>query len=213
MCKGYLEHNALPGNIDDWIASTDKPDFGYSGLRDIGDLEMYGRILSFGQPGLTTRYLQKGAMMNTLANNLFAIMLIYARLHRSDIEFHYQNPQAVEDVSRFLEQTCEQLLTGLFTKNKSLKNYFDNESEYKEWRRITARELMYWSRDRDDFSACGDLKRVRALSPELYDISSEIDEKLCLNSLGMLGLSYREPQVHLIEGLTLLCEKVALELY
>ncbi|MFK0573393.1 DUF4116 domain-containing protein [Endozoicomonas sp.] len=153
----HIDNDRLlfPGDFEDWQgAATERPDFGYDGLRDIGDYEIFGDVYHlFEIDDLYARahpseVMQRIAMANTLCESIIAVCLLYGRLHQDSSDYHYLNLTAITAAKAFIEKVANELLAGLLpAKQKSnLQTMLKIDSEvYDQWLTRTAKELLYWT--------------------------------------------------------------------
>ena len=148
----------LPGTFENWINAIDRPDFGWDGLRDWGDVEFYGSMSSglsardAKTSGYTPEVLQRLSFANAICENLLAAVLSRSRLHRGSPDYHYQNQQAVEATENFIEQLLNEYLSGLIAKEKEwpprprLQEFMGlDQQTYHSWLKRTALEILYWT--------------------------------------------------------------------
>ena len=140
----------FPGCLSFWKSkATDESDWGWSGLRDIGDMEFYPHIdaytsaseAAFKVPG----YAQRCSFLEGFVSNMVAAVFHYARLHCEDNDYHYKKDKAVDDVAGFIESAMNNYLSGLFGNSVEASVFFENNQVYKEWLSKTAREIIYWT--------------------------------------------------------------------
>ncbi|MCY4472261.1 MAG: hypothetical protein OXC07_05490 [Kistimonas sp.] len=156
LLLGLFHSNACyPGALRFWSTkATEASDWGWSGLRDLGDLELYPFITSYVEsadvqwtlPG----YGQRASFVNALAQNIMAGVLHYARLHRAQASYHYSNTTQVAKLACFLEKGCDALLAGLLGTGSRLQQLFEESCKgageiYPQWLRRTAEEIIYWT--------------------------------------------------------------------
>ncbi|WOG26495.1 hypothetical protein [Endozoicomonas sp. 8E] len=193
----------LPGTFGGWIKAIERPDFGWDGLRDWGDVEFYGAMKS----GLSARdsktsghspeVMQRLSFVNALCENLLAAVLLRARLRRDSPDYHYQNQQAVEETENFIEQLLNEYLSGLLAKEKEspprprLQELMGlDDDTYRAWLKRIAREILYWTarQPREATDAC-------AFDPSVECFSKHIKETGNLDStLYPKGLSIFDRQ-------------------
>ncbi|WP_252176711.1 hypothetical protein [Endozoicomonas sp. 4G] len=148
----------LPGNFANWIEAIERPDFGWSGLRDWGDVEFYGSMKSgLGSTdsktwGHTSEVLQRLSFANALGENLVAAVLLRSRLRRDSPDYYYQNPQALKETETFIEQLLNEYLSGLFAAEKErqptsrLQSFMKfDDTQYRAWLTRSAQEILYWT--------------------------------------------------------------------
>ncbi len=148
----------LPGTFGGWVKAIERPDFGWDGLRDWGDVEFYGSMKS----GLTARdskvsgyspeVLQRLSFANALCENLLAAVMLRSRLRRNSPDYHYQNQQTVKETENFIEQLLNEYLSGLLAKEKEwlpksrLPEFMGvHPTTYRSWLTRTAEEILYWT--------------------------------------------------------------------
>ncbi|WP_448216233.1 hypothetical protein [Endozoicomonas sp. 2B-B] len=153
----------LPGTFGGWIKAIERPDFGWDGLRDWGDVEFYGSMKSgltardSKTSGYTPEVMQRLSFANALCENLLAAVLLRSRLRRDSPDYHYQNQRAVEETENFIEQLLNEYLSGLLAKEKEspsksrLQELMGlDEDTYRSWLNRTAREIIYWTARQPD---------------------------------------------------------------
>ena len=160
----------IPGCFGAWnTTATDKPDFGVTGLRDIGDTECYGSIHSyFVHPDVNKQLSpnavnQRMAVCNAVMENLLAMVLIRARLRQHCKGYHYRNPDAMKDTMGFIQNTTEELLKGLFDKKSdstlNLQAVLGTpDDHYQKWLERSAQEILYWTALQPDEEGFAELK-------------------------------------------------------
>ncbi|WP_422132883.1 hypothetical protein [Endozoicomonas sp. ALD040] len=174
----------LPGTFGGWVKAIERPDFGWDGLRDWGDVEFYGSMKSgltardSKTSGYTPELLQRLSFVNSLCENLLAAVLLRARLRRDSSDYHYQNQQAVEETENFIEQLLDEYLSGLLAKEKEspprprLQELMGlDDTTYRSWLKRTAEEILYWTA-KQPYEAKGD----SALDPSIECFSKHIKE-------------------------------------
>jgi len=160
--RAYGAHAGYPGTLHLWNSiATDQSDWGLSGLRDIGDLELYPFIETYitsPDAKLTAPdYGQRASFVNAIAQNILGGLLHYMRLHRDqDPTWHYKDADSVTDLAEFIEEGCSTLLNGLLDDGTQLKELFAetckglDEKACSEWLHLTAREIIYWSAKQEE---------------------------------------------------------------
>ena len=143
-CNGY------PGSLSCWdTIATDQSDWGITGLRDIGDVELYGLMEDFLSWSDTDwqlpSFAERGAFMNTLCSNLLAGLLHYMRLHRDAPDWHYQNKEGCLRLQRWIDERFTSFIQGLLGDDTRLEQLFPSPACYAQWLDNTAREILYWS--------------------------------------------------------------------
>ena len=157
MENNFIEFNS-PGTFVAWNTdATDKPDFGYTGVRDRGDCEFCGEIKSFLQiidvkkKLHTESVVQRIAMANAICENLLAAVLIRSRLNQSSVYYHYQNPEAIKATKKFISDCFYEFIQGY--NNESLKPHNVmgiGEEDYEKWLTRAAEETVYWTAAQPD---------------------------------------------------------------
>ncbi len=148
----------LPGKFESWIKAIERPDFGWDGLRDWGDVEFYGSMKSgLGTKdsktwGYSPEVMQRLSFANALCENMLAAVLLRSRLRRDSQDYYYQNQLAVKETENFIEQLLNEYLSGLFAKEKELqpKSRLQSfmgldDNKYHSWLTRTAQEILYWT--------------------------------------------------------------------
>ncbi|WP_422137413.1 hypothetical protein [Endozoicomonas sp. ALC020] len=148
----------LPGKFESWIEAIERPDFGWAGLRDWGDVEFYGSMKSglaaadSKSAGYTPEVMQRLSFANALCENLLAAVLLRSRLRRNSPDYHYQKQSALKETENFIEQLLNEYLSGLFAKEKELQpkarlqEFMQlNDTKYRSWLTRTAQEILYWT--------------------------------------------------------------------
>ena len=152
----FNPETGYPGRLHLWNSlATEASDWGWSGLRDLGDLEFYPFIASYIEsrdacPTLPD-YGRRASFVNAIAQNILASLLHYMRLERAaDPDYHYRNEPAVARLAQFLEDGCDTLLEGLLGDGTRLRDFFGQQmlggvDVYSQWRQRTAEEMIYWT--------------------------------------------------------------------
>ncbi|MCY4472003.1 MAG: hypothetical protein OXC07_04180, partial [Kistimonas sp.] len=170
-----------PGTLHLWnTKATQQSDWGESGLRDLGDIELYPLIhtyvKSLNAKSMVPDYGQRASFVNAIAQNILGGLLHYMRLHRAcDPDYHYKNATSVKNLAHFIEQSCNTFLEGLLGEKVPLEQLFEETQQglaevYPEWLRRTAEEIIYWSARQDNNSDCfaEHLNKEGRPSPQLY---------------------------------------------
>lgn len=173
--------DGYPGKLHHWnTRATQHSDWGLSGLRDLGDLELYPFITTYLESGeaevTLPDYGQKASFVNAIAQNILASLLHYMRQHRAtDPDYHYQEPEAVTALAQFIEQGCDAFVYGLLGKGTRLMDLFTAAGAglaeaYPAWLQLTAREIIYWSALQQEEGECFSqhLNQTGRPSTELY---------------------------------------------
>ena len=172
-------NRSFPGALRSWEKATSESDWGYTGLRDIGDLEFYPSIQSYfsyedNRINLPPSYDQRCAFMNAFCENMLAAVLHYVRLHRSEPDYNYRDEAGLTKLRRFLEQAVNSYLGGLLGSGLSgqgttMADFFDSPETYQQWLSITAKEITLWTAPQEtpDCVACC-LEQTGHLPGEVY---------------------------------------------
>ena len=161
----------FPGAIDAWERATNESDWGYTGLRDIGDLEFYPSIQSYfscNNISLPPGYDQRCAFINAFCENMLAAVLHYARLHKSESDYHYRNEAGLTKLRCFLEQAVNSYLSGLFGQQTTMADFFDSTETYQKWLSITAKEIALWTAPQDTSDCFARSLEQGTLPQEVY---------------------------------------------
>lgn len=149
FCKNL---ECFPGAICDWVEDVERSDLSWSGLRDLGDNQIFeDTSKKLGPDNVLNKQLfpKVGnllAYFNTIMDNFVAIVTVYSRCKRSSSEFHYQNPAAVDNVKKFLSSILRCFLQGYYSREIVLHDMFAlNGREFDKWLNRAALEILYWS--------------------------------------------------------------------
>ena len=139
-----------PGRLARWRNSaTDQSDWGFSGLRDLGDIELYGTIASFRSWADTCwkypAYSQRAAYVNIVCSNLLVGLLHYMRQNRDSPDWHYLDEHGCQRLAGWLDTQFSTFLQGLLGEATRLEHLFPDPACYRDWLTHTAREILYWS--------------------------------------------------------------------
>ena len=147
--------DSYPGTFGAWNSdATAYPDFGYGGLRDIGDYEVFGELASFFKARDSRKrhpeaVIQRLAMVEAIGENMIAALLLRSRLRQQWPSYHYRNRQAVEQTGQFVEQALNHFLAGFYqtpVRQWQLRELMAiNPEEYRNWRQRCAQEICYWT--------------------------------------------------------------------
>ncbi|MBE8215906.1 MAG: hypothetical protein HAW62_06250 [Endozoicomonadaceae bacterium] len=109
--------NALPGTFGAWNTdATERPDYGFTGLRDWGDIAFYSEIQNYFKIESDTQYLypepvmQRFSFMNAICKNILSGVLLRSRLRQVSSEYHYTKPACQQETSRFIHQLLTQFI-------------------------------------------------------------------------------------------------------
>ncbi|USE38438.1 DUF4116 domain-containing protein [Endozoicomonas sp. SCSIO W0465] len=144
------------GTLGAWnTLATDKIDFGYCGMRDLGDYETFGDIQSCLRQKDTSDHCyppkvsQRIALANSICEIILSAVLVRSRLRQGESGYHYKNPQALKETASFVESACNQFLSGLMpmpdTRNQLQSLLGREEHEYQAWLNRVAQEVLYWT--------------------------------------------------------------------
>jgi hypothetical protein len=145
---------AMAGKMENWDSTaTERPDYGYTGLRDFGDFELFGNISStLGRVGcrqlkLFSNITQKILAANTVSECLLAAILLYARLHKQSSNYHYKNTEAKKNMADFIENIFSNFLLGITQgKTSNIQEFMElSSTDYKRWLERTVTEILYWT--------------------------------------------------------------------
>ena len=146
----FNSEKTYPGALHLWnTKAIEASDWGWSGLRDLGDLEFYPYIRCYVESGeghwTLPGYGQRASFVNALAHNLLGGLLHGIRLHREQPGYHYRNPPAVKAMARLVADSFDSLLHGLLCDGTRLQSLFPDAKTYEQWLPLTAREIVYWT--------------------------------------------------------------------
>ena len=162
---GYEKRTVHPGTFGAWNSvATEYCDFGYGGFRDVGDFEPFGAIESVMQKSDVHKNRQVPevehclCLVNAICENLIAAHLIRARLRQSGRDYHYKNPEALQQTKTFIEQSLLSFLQGLYgdriqsdsDRSFLLARLELDEPAYERWLARTAVEILYWTAKQPD---------------------------------------------------------------
>ena len=150
FCKNL---ECFPGAMCDWVEDVEYSDLSWSGLRDLGDSQIFEDTSKKLNPDnvLNKQLFPKVgnllAYFNAIMDNFVAIVMVYSRCKRLSPEFHYQNPVAVDNVKKFLSSILRCFLQGYYSKHEIVQHemFALNGREFDEWLNRTALEILYWS--------------------------------------------------------------------
>ena len=170
-----------PGTLHYWNSKAIQPsDWGYSGLRDLGDQELYPYITTYNESTdaewMSIDISRRGSFVNAIAHNILGALLHYMRLHRdSNPDYHYKKNQSVTALAKFIKEGLDTLLDGLVGKDSRLEDFFPQDPNgtkniFAEWLHLTAREMIYWTAPQKLGTDCfaEHLANDRRPSAELY---------------------------------------------
>ena len=157
---GYRKRTVYPGTFGAWNSvATEQCDFGYGGFRDLGDFEPFGKIGSFiektdAQAGVQVPELEQClSVLNAVCENLLAAHLVRARLRQTGSDYHYKNPEALQQNQAFIEQSLLCFLKGMYGDRQNRDNDCRflcerlglDRAAYNRWLSRTALEILYWT--------------------------------------------------------------------
>ncbi|WP_252176592.1 hypothetical protein [Endozoicomonas sp. 4G] len=198
----------LPGKFESWIEATERPDFGWDGLRDWGDVEFYGSMVSgltsqdSKTSGYTPEVLQRLSFANALCENLLAAVLLRSRLRRDSLDYYYKNKQAVAETENFIERLLNEYLSGLFAKEKEVqpkprlqKLMGLGDSKYRSWLARTAQEILYWTARQpyEVTDPCASIPSGECYSKHLL-LTGHLDDTLYPNPLHPMDAQKKFPR-------------------
>ncbi len=160
LCFMFNHARAFPGALTAWDSkATDESDWGYSGLRDIGDMEFYPGITSYFDAADTTAFMPPGfdqrvAFMNAFCENMVAAVLHYARMHRDDSDYHYKDAKGRAKLGAFIDQAIGAFLSGLIGRSVKTAEYFESPEIFQQWLEKTTAETTLWTARQDLNSDC-----------------------------------------------------------
>jgi hypothetical protein len=185
---GYFTLNqnvfSMTGKLENWDSTaTERPDYGYSGLRDLADYELYGEIETVANRRDSESHLFESIQQNIYTANiicecLIAIILLHARLHKKSADYHYKNENYCNHISKFIENIFTEFLTGILQDNSvNLQSFMQLEDkDYQHWLTRTTTELLYWTadqpitQDETDIQDCFSVHvNSKQLPSELFD--------------------------------------------
>ena len=151
MLSNQLSH---PGAMTDpYNRATDQSDWGYTGLRDWGDCEHYPAITTYqNAPDATDQlpgYDQRVAFLNNFFENIVAMLMHYARLHREETGYNYQNDKCLDELARFVESGVNAYLSSLLGEPSTMMQFFETEAIYRQWLERMAKETVMWTETQD----------------------------------------------------------------
>ncbi|WOG28218.1 hypothetical protein [Endozoicomonas sp. 8E] len=196
--SSYFCKNAdcFTGSIANWIEDTERSDLSWSGLRDLGDSQIFETTLHSLDPKnvLNVKFFPKVgnllAYFNALMDNFVAMVVVYAHGKRLNPEFHYKNPIAVEEVNRFIRDILEHFVRGYYSSNTITVQQalgVDN-TEFEQWLNRASLEIVYWlamqpyemtdafynsRHDHRNLNVCEHLERNERPDPEIMKTAKE----------------------------------------
>ena len=146
-----------PGTLRSWCEeATNFPDYGYSGLRDYGDFSLVGDPSDYLERDPIRRNFedknrfattQKLTLYNCINENIVAVLLLYARLHRESKEYHHNSDKAISETSGFIEDVLNSFLKGYLEADAiDARQLLGLPKDiYETWLKITSQRLIYWT--------------------------------------------------------------------
>lgn len=176
LCFMFDHGRAFPGALTAWDSeATDESDWGYSGLRDIGDMEFYPGITSYFDAADATAFMppgfdQRAAFMNAFCENMVAAVLHYARMHRDDSDYHYKDAKGRAKLGAFIDQAIGAFLSGLVGRSVKTAEYFESPEIFQQWLEKTTAETTLWTARQNLNSDCfaRSINENRCYPPEVY---------------------------------------------
>lgn len=144
------ESDVLPGPILKWREGIDKSDFGYSGLRDLGDFSLYGgKPLNAGESNSTMSargFRNKVEVIETIGRSLLGIMLVYQDLHLK----HSRQPAeaAIKEAGEFFDRVCSSIFNA-FPDGLAVFETCKLDEQYQKWKTSAMQELYYQTKRSD----------------------------------------------------------------
>ena len=231
MKQNHYESQA-PKNIPAWCTqTTDYSCFNYNGLKEYTHLKLFGTISENILENKTDHPLkffnwiskQKSIFYNAMNASILFALLLYARIHRNDSDFHHSYKKTVKETSTFIHKILTHYLNG-YLENKQISPHtyllLDKE-KYQSWLDISSKRFIYWTEKQDQNEDCytqhliknGILKKelypnapfIHPLPPNLHPEIGWIDSE-GEPSLGVPNGAF--PLMNLAEGLALLSRQL-----
>ena len=222
--------NALCGTFGAWDTdATERPDFRYSGLADLADYEFFGDLenyLSYNSYTNVSDYFppasQKVALANYIVEILLGNILLYARLHQQNQNYHLNNQQAQYNLSSFITLLTDQFLLGLLGENRQPQSQALGMSikDHQIWLQRAVSEILYWTTNNSNTSNFAtDYQKKTQFDPILYPqppvyiggVQNKRYPEEFINCLGKSNLGVKNatfPLMSLIQGLTKLTSTI-----
>ncbi|WP_257265817.1 DUF4116 domain-containing protein [Endozoicomonas sp. ONNA2] len=174
--------NALCGTFGAWDTdATERPDIRYSGLADLVDYERFGDLKNYisyasrgrNISGYFPAATQKVALANYIVEILLGNILLYARLHQQNQNYHLNDPQAQANLSSFITLLTDQFLLGLLGEKRQLQNQALGMSttDHQLWLQRAVNEILYWTTNNNNTcNFATDYQKNNALDPVLYPL-------------------------------------------
>jgi hypothetical protein len=144
----------MVGKLECWdTTATARPDYGWTGIRDLADCEFYGEIFTIlTRTGCQGLKLFQAVTQNILAANatcecLLAAILLYARLHKPQDSYHYKNKNQHKQVAEFIENLFTTFLKArVQNETINLQEFMQlTKTDYTIWLDRATTELLYWT--------------------------------------------------------------------
>lgn len=225
-----------PGTFGAWNTdATENPDFGCTGIRDLGDYELFGKLQHYLQykDASETIFInnvkQRILFCNAISEILLGAILIRSRLRQQLPDYHYKNKKSVNETVKFIEEIFTEFITGYLGINGSsfsLWKFFQIEvDEYNKWLEKTALEVVYWTalqpfeqsaefhnNSEHDHADCylNHIANNRSLSLDVYPSGciANLNENQFFNINNKLNLGANNktfPLINLMNGLFRMC--------
>jgi hypothetical protein len=145
---------SMVGTLECWdTIATARPDYGWTGIRDLADCEFYGEIFTtLTRTGCQGLKLFQAVTQNILAANttcecLLAAILLYARLHNSQDSYHYKNKDQHKQTAKFIENLFTTFLKArVQNETINLQEFMQlTKTDYTTWLNRATTELLYWT--------------------------------------------------------------------
>lgn len=133
----------LPGLIREWKKDIDKPDFGFSGLRDLGDFCFYGQIpvdrFTSNSRMTCTGFNKKLQVVEVLGRSILGIMLVYQDLHLKQCSPSTE-VEAIRNAGAFFDQVCSRIFKA-FPGGADAFEQCKADEDYQDWKSKAMVEL------------------------------------------------------------------------
>jgi hypothetical protein len=144
----------MVGKLECWdTTATARPDYGWTGIRDLADCEFYGEIFTIlTRAGCYGLKLFQSVTQNISAANatcecLLAAILLYARLHKPQDSYHYKNKDQHKKTAEFIENLFTTFLKArTHSETINLQEFMQlTKTDYTTWLDRATTELLYWT--------------------------------------------------------------------
>ena len=181
LCFMFNNSRSFPGALTGWdTRATDESDWAYSGLKDIGDMEFYPQITSYFHAGdadilLPAGYDQRVAFMSAFVENMITPVLHYARMHRDDTDYHYQNSEGRSKLGSFIDGAIGACLSGLLGEPVKTETYFESAQIFQWWLNDNTAEIALWTARQNLNTDCyaRNLEQTGCYSAQVYPDQKE----------------------------------------